>query len=149
MAGSFGYLGKRTRSIAAKKTVAKQKATRVKPKTPKIEGTTITYGQAFHYPFVEKDGCSPAVSVVGKKLFSDKQFNKSDTQGTRSPPSRMPVITSMAPISKDPPPVMTLMQAADAVVVSRRSVAAAKKVITDGPELFLDKRGREHGPASI
>lgn len=102
----FGFLGKR---VAAKKTKqkTKKKATRKKPKTTKTEGTSVTFGQFFHFPNQEKETKNATTSVVARKQYS-KASNKSVAGASRVPPFIARFISPRAPVSKLPPPAQAL-----------------------------------------
>lgn len=102
----FGFLGKRVAAKATKKKVKKKEA-RKKPKTTKTEGTTITYGQFFHFPNKEKETKNIASTVVSRKQYS-KASNKSAAGATRVSPFVAPFISPRAPVSKLPPPAQAL-----------------------------------------
>jgi len=99
----FGFFGKRSSFPQVKKKI-KNTSERRNVKTPKTEGTSVTYGQAFRFSFVEKESASESSTLLGKRRFSDKA-SKSSVGATRSPLTRAPFRPSPAPVSKIPPPV--------------------------------------------
>lgn len=141
---NFGYLGKKLQSISKKKRKAKKNSERKKIKTPKTEGTAITYGQAFHFPFPELEGSGPSATVVGKRRFSDKTSSKSDSNAERI--STIPFIAPVAPISKNPPAVAT-SQNLSSITQNLRKVSKEKivKIVRKTEDIGTTISGKSSG----